>query len=206
MHRENHHRPARIAGALFLAGLGLSSWPTAGQAQTTASGQASAAQVVLLGLLGTATSSSLASTGISGTNAESDVGQLTGSILSVLSAEAPNAATYSYADQVDSMASMGSVGLTLAGVTIAADSVVAEASQVLGGAGVGSASIDNLVINGIPVAVTGTPNQIIAIPGGRIVLNEQTISSTGSAVVNAMHVTLNGIADVVLASAHASIS
>ena len=209
MHRKNHHRPATIAGALLLASLGLSSWPTAGQAQTTAStasGQASAAQVVLLGLLGTATSSSLASTGITGTNAESDVGQLTGSILSVLSGEGPNAATYSYADQVDSMASMGSVGLTLAGVTIAADSVVAEASQVLGGAGVGSASIDNLVINGIPVAVTGTPNQIIAIPGGRIVLNEQTISSTGSAVVNAMHVTLNGIADVVLASAHASIS
>src|SRR5205823_11894733 len=109
----------------------------------------------LLGLLGTATSSSLASTGISGTNAESDVGQLTGSILSVLSAEVPNAAAYSYSDQVDSMASMGSVGLTLAGVTIAADSVVAEASQVLGGAGVGSASIDNLVINGMPVAVTG---------------------------------------------------
>jgi len=211
MHRKNHHpatRPATIAAAL-LASLGLSSWPTAGQAQTTAStasGQASAAQVVLLGLLGTATSGSLASTGISGTNAESDVGQLTGSVLSVLSAEVPNAATYSYADQVDSMASMGNVGLSLAGVSIAADSVVAEASQVLGGAGVGSASIDNLVINGMPVAVTGIPNQIIAIPGGQIVLNEQIISSTGSAVVNAIHLTLIGIADVVLASAHASIS
>ena len=209
MHRKNHHHPATIAGALFLAGLGLSSWPTAGQAQTTAStasGQASAAQVVLLGLLGTATSSSLASTGISGTNAESDVGQLSGSIPSVLSAGVLNAATYSYADQVDSMASTGNVGLTLAGVTIAADSLVAESSQVLGGAGVGRAYIDNLVINGMPVAVTGSPNQLIAIPGGQIILNEQTISSTGSAVVNAVHLTLNGIADVVLASAHASIS
>ena len=206
MHRKNHHRPATIAGALFLAGLGLSSWPTAGQAQTTASGQASAAQVVLLGLLGTATSSSLASTGISGTNAESDVGQLTGSIPLVLSTGVLNAASYSYVDQVDSMASMGNVGLTLAGVTIAADSLVAEASQVLRGAGVGRAYIDNLVINGMPVAVTGSPNQLIAIPGGQIILNEQTISSTGSAVVNAIHVTLNGIADVVLASARASIS
>src|SRR5207237_10309107 len=124
-----------------------------------ASGQASAAQVVLLGLLGTATSSSLASTGISGTNAESDVGQLTGSILSVLCAEGPNAATYSYADQVDSMASLGNVGLTLAGVTIAADSLVAEASQVLGGAGVGRAYIDNLVVDAMPVAVTGGPHE-----------------------------------------------
>ena len=209
MHPKNHHRAATAAAALLLANLGLSSWPTAGQAQATASsasGQASAAQVVLLGLLGTATSSSLASTGISGTNAESDVGQLSGSILSVLSAEVPNAATYSYADQVDSMASMGNVGFTLAGVTIAAGSLVAEASQVLGGAGVGRAYIDNLVINGMPVAVTGSPNQLIAIPGGQIVLNEQAISSTGSTVVNAMHVTLNGIADVVLASARASIS
>jgi len=209
MHRKNHHRAATAAAALLLANLGLSSWPTAGQAQATASsasGQASAAQVVLLGLLGTATSSSLASTGITGTNAESDVGQLTGSIPAVLSGEVLNAATYSYADQVDSMASMGNVGLTLAGVTIAADSVAAEASQVLGGAGVGSTYIDNLVINGMPVAVTGSPNQLIAIPGGQIVLNEQAISSTGSTVVNAMHVTLNGIADVVLASARASIS
>ena len=209
MHRKNHHRPATIAGALLLASLGLSSWPTAGQAQTTAStasGQASAAQVVLLGLLGTATSSSLASTGISGTNAESDVGQLTGSIPLVLSTGVLNAASYSYVDQVDSMASMGNVGLTLAGVTIAADSLVAEASQVLGGAGVGRAYIDNLVINGMPVAVTGSPNQLIAIPGGQIILNEQTMSSTGSAVVNAIHLTLNGIADVVLASARASIS
>src|SRR5205814_3345186 len=201
--------PSNNSGCPVLAGLGLSSWPTAGQAQTTAStasGQASAAQVVLLGLLGTATSSSLASTGISGTNAESDVGQLSGSILSVLSAEVPNAATYSYADQVDSMASMGNVGLSLAGVSIAADSVVAEASQVLGRRGVGRASIDSLRINGMPVAGTVIPVQIIAIPGGQIVLNEQIISSTGSAVVNAIHLTLIGIADVVLASAHASIS
>ena len=209
MHPKNHHRAATAAAALLLANLGLSSWPTAGQAQATASsasGQASAAQVVLLGLLGTATSSSLASTGLTGTNAESDVGQLTGSIPLVLSTGVLNAATYSYADEVDSMASMGNVGLTLAGVTIAADSVAAEASQVLGGAGVGSTYIDNLVINGMPVAVTGSPNQLIAIPGGQIVLNEQAISSTGSTVVNAMHVTLNGIADVVLASARASIS
>src|SRR2546429_4572647 len=95
MHRKNHHRPATIAGALLLASLGLSSWPTAGQAQTTAStasGQASAAQVVLLGLLGTPTWGSLPSTGTSGTNAESAVGQLTGSILSVLRAEAPKPA------------------------------------------------------------------------------------------------------------------
>ena len=212
-------RPASVAIALMLAG--LLAWPTAGLAQLpglplplpapTAStgsvtGQATAAQVVVLGLLGTATATSLASTGISGTNSESDVGQVTGSLPSLLGAEVLNAATYSYSNQVDSVASLGNLGLSVAGINISADSVMAEASQVLGAAGSGSSYIDNLAINGVPVTVDGTPNQTISIPGGQIVLNEQSISSTGSAVVNAIHVTVNGVVDVVLASATAGIS
>jgi hypothetical protein len=223
MHRKHHHRPAAVAGALLLAG--LLALPTAGLAQlggvlpspslplptptagaSTVTGQATAAQVVLLGLLGTATSTSLASTGISGTNAESDVAQVAGSIPSLLGAEVLNATTYSYPDQVDSTASLANLGLNVAGITISADSVVAQASQVLGAAGSGSSYIDNLAINGVPISVSGDPNQTISIPGGQVVLNEQTISSTGSAVVNAIHVTVNGVADVVVASATAGIS
>jgi len=219
MHRKHHHRPAVVAGALLLAG--LLSWPTTGLAQlgglplpspaptvsaSTVTGQASAAQVVLLGLLGTATSTSLASTGISSTNAESDVGQDAGSISSLLGAEVLNGATYSYSDEVDSAASLANLSLTVAGISISADSVVAEAWQVLGAAGSGTSYISNLAINGVSVAVTGDPNQTISIPGGQVVLNEQTISSTGSAVVNAIHVTVNGLADVVVASATAAIS
>jgi len=219
MHRKHHHRPAAVAGALLLAG--LLALPTAGLAQlgglplpsptptataSTVTGQATAAQVVLLGLLGTATSTSLASTGISGTNAESDVSQVTGSIPSLLGAEVLNAATYSYPDQVDSTASLANLGLSVAGITISADSVVAQASQVLGAAGSGSSYIDNLAINGVPVSVNGDPNQTISIPGGQVLLNEQTISSTGSAMVNAIHITVNGVADVVIASATAGIS
>jgi hypothetical protein len=223
MNRMNHRRPASVAIALMLAGLLV--WPTAGLAQlggvlqspslplptttvsaSTVTGQATAAQVILLGLLGTATSTSLASTGISATNSESDVGQVTGSIPSLLGAEVLNAATYSYSNEVDSAASLANLGLTVAGIYISADSVVAEASQVLGSAGSGSAYIDNLAINGAPVTLTGAPNQTIWIPGGQVVVNEQTISSTGSAVVNAIHITVNGVADVVIASAIAGIS
>jgi hypothetical protein len=221
MHRKHHQRPVAVAGALLLAG--LLSWPAAALAQlggvqlplpsptptTTAStvtGQATAAQVVLLGLLGTATSTSLASTGISATNAENDVGQDTGSIPSLLGAEVLNAVSYSYSDEVDSAASLANLGLTVAGISITADSVVAEASQVLGGAGSGSSYITNLAINGVPVTVSGDPNQTIPIPGGQLVINEQTISSTGSTVVNAIHLTVNGVADVVMASATAAIS
>ena len=98
------------------------------------------------------------------------------------------------------------MNLNVGSVSITADSVMAEASQVLGAPGSGSSFVDNLAINGVPIAVTGDPNQTVAIPGGQIVINEQTISSTGQAVVNALHVTVTGIADVVLASASAGIS
>jgi len=187
---------------------GLPPLPLPGPTATasTVTGQATAAQVVLLGLLGTATTTSLASTGISGTDAESDVGQATGSALSLLGADVLNAATYSYSNEVDSVASLANLGMTVAGIGITADSVVSQASQVLGAAGTGSSYISNLAINGVPVAVSGAPNQTIWIPGGQMVLNEQSISSTGGAVVNAIHITVNGVADVVVASATAAIS
>ncbi len=202
-----------MAGLLALPSTGLAQLggllpppPTSTSTTPTVVGNASAAQVVLLGLLGTATSTSLASTGISSANAESDVGQDTGSIPSLLGAEVLNAATYSYPDQVDSAVSLANLNMSVAGIGIYADSVVAEASQVLGAAGSGTSYIDNLSINGMPVAVTGAPNQTIWVPGGQVIINEQTISSTGTAVVNALHVAITGVADVVIASATAGIS
>jgi hypothetical protein len=202
-----------MAGLLALPSTGLAQLggllpppPTSTSTTPTVVGNASAAQVVLLGLLGTATSTSLASTGISSANAESDVGQVTGSIPSLLGAEVLNAATYSYPDQVDSAVSLANLNMSVAGIGISADSVVAEASQVLGAAGSGTSYIDNLSINGMPVAVTGAPNQTIWVPGGQVIINEQTISSTGTAVVNALHVAITGVADVVIASATAGIS
>lgn len=219
MHRNHHYQPAIVATALLLAGLLV--LPPVGQAQlgglplplptptstaSTVTGQATAAQVTLLGLLGTATTTSLASTEISGANAESDVGQATGSALSLLGADTVNAATYSYSNEVDSTTSLANLGLTVAGIGITADSVVAQASQVLGSAGSGTSYITGLAINGVPVAVSGAPNQAVWIPGGQLVLNEQTISSTGGVVVNAIHITVYGVADVVVASAQAAIS
>ena len=83
---------------------------------------------------------------------------------------------------------------------------MAQASQVAGAAGTGSATISNLLVNGVPIAITGAPNQIVGIPGGQLIINEQTISSTGTTVVNALHVTVAGVADVVIASATAGIA
>lgn len=216
MSQKNHYGSAVTAGALLLcclpAGsavgrtqlLGLPQPPTT--SGTGVTGRATAAQVTLLGLLGTATSASLVSTGISSVNAESDLGQASGGIWSVLSAEVPSVATYSYPDQVDSQASLGNLALTVAGVSIAVDSAVAEASQALGAAGSGTSYIGNLTVNGQPILVSGAANQTIAVPGGQVVLNEQSLSSSGGAVVNAIHLTINGVADVVVASAAAAIS
>lgn len=206
MHRK-YYRPAVIAGVLLLTGL---FWrPTQGLAQlgaSTVSGQGTAVQANVYSFLGTVTTV-LADTGVIGaTNREQDVDQEPGSVASLLNAEVLSSSTYSYSDEVDSVSSLGELNLMVAGVSITADSVVAEASQGLGATGSGTSYVNNLAINGTPVFLSGAANQTIPIPGGQIVINEQTISPTGAAVVNALHVTVAGVADVVIASAKAGIS
>lgn len=208
MSRINHRCSASMAVALMLAGLLV--WPgtVLGQVATAGSvtGQGVAVKATAFSVLGS-TTTSLADTGVIGaTNLEQDVGQDTGGVASLLTADVLSSGTYSYADEVDSESSLGDLNLTIAGVSITVDSAMAEASQALGSAGSGASFLDNLSINGVPIAVTGAPNQTVAIPGGQIVINEQTISPTGTVVVNAIHVTVTGVADVVIASATAGIS
>jgi len=82
--------------------------------------------------------------------------------------------------------------LVIAGTGISADSVLARAQSVLGGGSSGSSVIDNLAINGVPVAMTGAPNQTISIPRGQVVINEQTVSASGI-TVNALHAKVSGL-------------
>jgi hypothetical protein len=193
------------SGLAQLGGLPLPSSPPA--TSSTIVGGASAAQVCVLGILGTPMTTALADTGtLTSANNALDASTLAGGIPSTLSAETLSASTISWADQVDSEASLSSLSMTVAGVGITADLVMAQASQVLGAAGSGSSILSNLAINGTPIAVSGAPNQAIAVPGGQVIINEQTISSTGAAVVNALHVVISGVADVVIASATAGIS
>ncbi len=209
MRQKHQHRSASAATALMLAG--LLAWPAASIAQLstapTVVGDARAVQATVLGLLGTATTTTLSDTGsLGGTSDARDASQLTGSIPSLLGGEVLSATTIGYPNEVDSAASLAGLNLNVAGVGVSADFVMAEASQVLGATGGGTSYIDNLSVNGSPMAVTGQPNQTVAIPGGQIVINEQTISQSGATVVNALHVIVNGVADVVIASATAGIS
>ena len=208
MRQTESFRRCLIAIALAMA---LLAWPAASIAQLstapTVVGNASAARVSVLGALGTATTTVLADTGpLGGINDARDASTDTGSVPSVLAGEVLSAGTISWPDEVDSVASLANLNVNVAGVGITADLIVARASQVLGAAGSGSSSLDNLSINGIPVTVTGAPNQAVWIPGGQVIINEQTISSTGTAVVNALHVAVTGVANVVIASATAGIS
>ena len=211
MHRLISLRRCSLAVALAAA---LLTWPAAGYAQLggilpppttttgTVLGSASAVQATVLGM----TTVLSGTWPLGSTNDALDASLLTGGVPSTLTAETLSATAISYADEVDSAASLGNLNMTVAGIGITADFVMAQASQALGAPGSGSSTLTNLSINGIPVAVTGAPSQAIPVPGGQVIINEQMISSTGTAVVNALHVVVTGVADVVVASATAGIS
>jgi len=189
-----------LAGVL----VSLLAWPGTSEAQTV-TGQASAVQATVFGALGLRTTTALSKTAtLSGTRDAREASLVTGSVPSLLTGEALHAVTIGWPDQVASEASLGNLAMTVAGTGISADFVMARALSVLGSAGTGRTNIAGLSINGIPIVPTGSPNQTIAIAGGRVVINEQ-VSSAGALVVNALHVVVDGVADVVIASAIAGI-
>ena len=189
--------------ALIIATAGLVAWPRAGAAQTAA-GNASAARVTTLGLLG-GTTTVLADTGtLAGTNDARDASAVTASVPSVLSGEVLHAVTVGWPDQVASEASLANLGLTVGGTGISADFIMARALAALGSGISGGSIISNLAIGGVPIAVTGDPNQTVSIPGGQVIINEQTVSPDGT-TVNALHASVFGVTDVVVASATAGI-
>jgi hypothetical protein len=191
--------------AVIAAGIlaGLLASPGAGFAQSV-NGQATAVSATVAGLLGGITTT-LGSTGtLSGPTDAREASLLSGNVLSGLTAEALHATTIGWPDQVASQASVANLALSLPGAVIGADLVIAQAQSVLNGASSGSSSLSNLLINGLPVAVSGAPNQSISIPGGLLVINQQSASASGI-VVNALRVVVYGVADVVVGSATAGI-
>jgi len=167
----------------------------------TFSGSAQAIQASVFG-----TTTALAATGTLGGSSDArQASAATANVPSLLSGEALHAVTIGWPDQVASEASIGSLGFTVAGTNVSADLVMARALAVTNAAGSGSSDVENLVINGAFITVTGAPNQTISIPGGQVTINEQK-TSPGGTTVNALHIVVTGVADVVMASATAGIS
>jgi len=187
--------PALAAAQL----LGIS-LPSATTATTALNGQATAVRATVLG-----TTTTLADTGsLAGADDARNNSLLTGAVPGLLAGETLATTSIGWPDQVASAASLGNLALSVAGTGVSATLVMASAKAVLGAAGSGASTLDNLAINGVPVSVTGSPNQVIDIVGGRVVINEQA-SLPGGIVVNALHVLLDGVADVVVGSATAAI-
>lgn len=194
--------PWQAIAVAVAAGLLALPEPAAAQAVV---GNAKAVRATTFDVFG-GTTTVLADTGsLAATDDARGAGQATGSVPALVTGEALSAATMGWPDQVASEASLASLGITVAGVPISADFVMAGATALFGGGTNTSFLVENLTIAGVPVAVTGEPNQTITIPGGQVVLNEQSPSSNGSTTVNALHVVVSGVADVVVASATAGI-
>jgi len=186
------------AAALGIAFAAICAWPAAAAAQTV-TGQARAVQANAL------VTTVLADTGtLDGTSDARDATLDVGIVPAVLSGEVLRAVTIGWPDHVVSEASLANLNMSVGGIAISADFVMAKASAVLGASGAGSSIVANLSVNGVPIVVTGNPNQRVSIPGGQVVINEQATSVNGT-TVNAIHATVLGVADVVSGYAAAGI-
>jgi hypothetical protein len=106
---------------------------------------------------------------------------------------------------------VANLALLVNGNSIGAAFLMSNAMAVCGTGGPstsGSSEIAELVINGQQVVVVaGAPNQTVTLPGGgQVIINEQKSNGPGDITVNALHVTVSGVADVIIGSAHADIT
>ena len=184
-----------------MIGVGLYTAPDRAHAVT---GQARAVQTTIGGGQASVTTA-FADTGpLVGPHDARDASLLQWTIPSLLTGDVLHATTIGWEDRVASEASLGNLVLSIAGNTITADFVMASAKAAAGPAATGSSVIEGLIVNGLPILATGEPNQRIDLLGGYVLINELQ-SSPGSAIVNALHIVITGVADVVIASAPASL-
>ena len=135
---------------------------------------------------------------------------LNASVDGLLTAHVLHATTIAQGNTSRSEASVADLTLTVGGNTISAGFLEARATAMCtdhGATAQGSSDIAALSVNGRTIDVSGAPNQTVPLPGGgRVVINEQTSAGPGDITVSALHVTVPGVADVIISSAHADIS
>jgi hypothetical protein len=107
---------------------------------------------------------------------------------------------------VGSEASLANLGLTVAGNAIAAEFVMARALAPVGAVPVGVPAVEGLSVDGVPIWVTGEPNQTISLPGATIVLNEVRTSASGITVTALKVTSIDGLTDVAVATAVAGVT
>ena len=186
----------------------LVSWPTAGTAlatSTTFSGQATGVRATVLG-----NTTVLSDTGRLPSAGGSQEAALLSANAAGVGAQVLHATTIGQGDRSRSEASVASLSVTAGTNSVSATFLMARAIAMCGSGGAsasGDSEIADLVINGQQIAVSGQPNQTVPLPGGgTVIINEQSSGRQGDITVDALHVNVPGVADVVVASAHADIT
>jgi hypothetical protein len=116
-----------------------------------------------------------------------------------------------FGNQNRSQASLSGLDVSLGGHRVTAqwvESVATAQGQFLGVLASGNATVNDLTVDGVTVAVSGEANQTVNLPDGYVIINEQTGSNSrdgGAITVNAIHLVVNGVGSVVAASATAEV-
>jgi len=136
---------------------------------------------------------------------------LDASVPGLLTAEVLHATSVGQGNASRSEASVAELALTVGTNSISAGFLEARATAMCtdgGATASGSSHIARLSVNGQVIQVDGTPNQTVLLPNGtgKVVINEQTSGGAGDITVNALHVSVDGVADVIISSAHADIT
>lgn len=135
---------------------------------------------------------------------------LSANVPGLLMANVFHSSTIGQGDRSRSKASVADLNLTVAGNTIGASFLMARAMAVCNpdnsSSVSGGSKITELVINGQTISVGTDPNQEIPLPlnTGKVIINEQSGNSS-DITVNALHVIVYDVADVIVASAHADV-
>ncbi|HUQ93664.1 MAG TPA: choice-of-anchor P family protein [Bryobacteraceae bacterium] len=189
-------------GLLLFSLIPISAWADA----VSFSGQATVVKATVLGQ-----SIVLSDTGaLDSSGGSKKASLLEATIPGLLTAKALHATTIGEGDRSRSEASVADLDLTVAGHRFSAAFLMARAMALCSTNGRSTVSGDSfiarLAIDNQSITVTGEPNQTITlIDGVKVVINEQKSDGHGDITVNALHVVAPGVADVIIASAHADV-
>ncbi len=184
------------------------------QANTTYSGEAFGASVNVLGIVNT----TISDTGPLPANGGSLSTQLAGIDLpGLLNLGLLTESTTGGSNRTSSQSSVANVNLAVAGIGITASVLTSNATALACGSAspsvAGGSNIAALTVNGNSIIVTGAPNQTVPLLIGSLIINEQISSVTSSScgasanvVVNALHLKVADIADVVISSSQAGVT
>src|SRR5207244_5087195 len=167
---------------------------------TSYSGRATVVQAKVLGV-----STKLGDTGpLPSSGGAEEASLLNASVPGLLTAEVVHATTVGQGNASRSEASVAEVALTVAGNTISAGFLQARATAMCTDGGAmssGSSEIAALVVNGQTIDISGMPNQTVTLNGvGQVIINEQRSPVPGDISVNALHVIVDGVVEVVIIS------